>query len=384
MSGTPSFPTACYVHVPFCVRKCAYCGFFSGIGDEKAQRDYLGGIEDEIECHRRAGRLEGRVFDTLHVGGGTPTVLEPALLEKLFAALRARLPFDPEAEVACEANPESLTPEVAALLANAGVNRLSIGAQSFHDDELATLGRPHDAAAVGQAVAAARSAGFVNIGLDLIYGLPGQTLERWQATVEKALALEPEHLSCYCLTLEPGTPLEAAVRQGSVPRPDEDRQREMFDWLVERLPRAGFEMYEISNFARPGRRSRHNLRYWTGQPWLGLGPAAHSSLDGRRAENPADLGAWRDLYRPPGLRDPFQPVARRDRIFERVFMALRLVEGLDLAAFEAEFGAPLESFYPGLVERLTAEGLLRTENGFLKVTSHARFLSDGVFCEFAS
>ena len=376
-------PTACYVHTPFCAIKCAYCSFFSDVRVEGEGRGWLETLVREVAYHGRMGRYEGRIFDTLFLGGGTPTALTAEELERLFTCLDEHLDIDPHAEITSEANPESLTPEKAALLRSLGVNRISIGAQSFHDDELLALNRPHDAAAIRVAVRAAREAGFENLSLDLIYGLPGQTLERWQETVEKALVLEPDHLSCYCLVLEPGTPLARDVKEGRVAHPDEDVQRDMFDWLVARLDKAGFGIYELSNFARSGRRAEHNMRYWTGRPWIGFGPSAHSYLDGQRAANPADFEKYRRMYAASETQDPFHEVRPADLVFERLFMGLRLTEGLDLGCFEREFGRPVESFYPEVTERLVQEGWLIRENGRLRLAPHAWFVSDGIFSEFA-
>ncbi len=380
MSDPPGI--ACYVHTPFCAIKCDYCNFFSNVRRTGEDAVYFDGLAAEIEHHRRRGRIDGAVFDTLYLGGGTPTAFTADELRRLVGMLRTALTFAPDTEVTSEANPESLTADSAALLGDLGFNRLSIGAQSFHDDELAALSRPHDAAAIGAAVSAARGAGFTNISLDLIYGLPGQSLERWQASVERALDLGPEHLSCYCLILEPGTPLTRDVDSGRRPRPDDDLERDMFDWLTERLSRAGYDMYELSNFAKPGCRSAHNLRYWTGAPYLGFGPSAHSYLDHRRGANPAHLETYRNRFLAGEDWDPFRKVDPRDLVFERVFMGLRLTEGLNLADFEAEFG-PLETHYPGLVQRLTSQGWLETEGHHLRLTPPARFLSDGIFSEFA-
>lgn len=375
--------TACYVHTPFCAIKCSYCNFFSherGAGEGAL---YFEGLEAELAWRGRAGTLAGRVFDTLYVGGGTPTALETPELERLYALLREALRFAPDAEITSEANPESLTPEKAATLRALGVNRISLGAQSFHDEELRRLNRPHDAAAISRAVTVARGAGFDNLSLDLIYGLPHQTLPMWQATVERALELEPEHLSAYCLILEAGTPLAARVRERSEPDPDEGLQRDMFDGLVARLATAGYEMYELSNWCRPGRRSEHNLRYWTGRPFLGLGPSAHSGLQGQRGANPAHLGHYRARFTAPEPVDPLRPVAPDALVFERVFMALRLMEGLDLVAFAREFGRPLDAYYPGLVDSLVARGWLERAGSHLRLTPPLYFLSDGVFSEFA-
>lgn len=379
----PALLTACYVHTPFCAIKCSYCNFFSHERGEGQGAIYFAGIAAELEFRRRVGTLTGRHFDTLYLGGGTPTALPIPELERLFSLLRDALPFSGDADITSEANPESLTSDKAAALRRLGVNRISLGAQSFDDGELRRLNRPHDARAIGEAVRVARAAGFDNLSLDLIYGLPGQTLATWQATVERALALDPEHLSCYCLILEPGTPLYSRVKSHAEPHPDDDLQRTMFDWLSERLAGAGYEMYELSNWCRPGRRSEHNLRYWTGRPFLGLGPSAHSGLEGWRGANPAHLEHYRARFEAAEPVDPLRAVEPAALVFERVFMALRLREGLKLSAFEREFGRPLDACYPGLLATLTARGWLERTGDYLRLTPAMYFLSDGVFSEFA-
>jgi len=380
--ATPKNATACYVHTPFCAIKCSYCNFFSGVRQVGEFELWFEGLSAELAHHARLGRLASRQFDTLYLGGGTPTALAATELAQLFQLLHEHLVITPTAEITSEANPESLTPEQAVVLRELGVNRISMGAQSFHDDELKRLNRPHDVAAIGRAVAAARGAGFDNLSLDLIYGLPAQTIEHWQTSVNRALDLAPDHLSLYCLILEPATPLTADVNAGRQPRPNDDRQRDMFDWTVAHLTDAGYDFYELSNFARPGRRSEHNLRYWLGQPWLGLGPSAHSFLDGSRGANPANLDLYRRRFTAVEPVDPFRPVAPADLIFERIFMNLRLIHGMDLASFRAEFGRSLDDFYPGVAARLIDSGLLIERDGYLCLTPGAWFISDGVFSEF--
>jgi oxygen-independent coproporphyrinogen-3 oxidase len=375
--------TACYLHTPFCAVKCSYCNFFSGVRQVGQMEAWFDGLTAELGHHERQGRIRGRVFDTLYVGGGTPTAFDAAELERVFSLLHSTLTLDAGAEITSEANPESLTESMATTLRALGVNRISMGAQSFHDDELARLNRPHDAAAIGRAVRAARRAGIDNLSLDLIYGLPGHTLERWQHSLRSAIELEPDHLSCYCLILEPATPLTLDVQAGRQPRPDDSVQRDMFDWTVETLTARGYEFYELSNFARPGHRSQHNLRYWLGRPWLGLGPSAHSYLDGARGANPANLDLYRRRFTASEPQDTFRSVATADLVFEHVFMNLRLIEGMDVNAFQSTFGAPLEHFYPGLVDRLESRGQLVRESGTLRLGSDWWFLSDGVFAEFA-
>ncbi|HEX7879863.1 MAG TPA: radical SAM family heme chaperone HemW, partial [Candidatus Eisenbacteria bacterium] len=375
--------TACYLHTPFCAVKCSYCNFFSGVRQAGQMESWFEGLVAEIAHHDRLGRLTGRSIDTLYVGGGTPTAFDPPELARLFALLRSSLSLHPDAEITSEANPESLTDSMAETLVGLGVSRVSMGAQSFHDDELLRLNRPHDAAAIVQAVRAARRAGIGSLNLDLIYGLPGQTLDRWQYSVQAALELAPDHLSCYCLILEPATPLTVEVGAGRQPRPDDGLQRDMFDWTVETLVRHGYEFYELSNFARPGRRSQHNLRYWLGQPWLGLGPSAHSYLDGARGANPANLDLYRRRFTAAEPQDTFRPVAPNDLVFERVFMNLRLIEGMNLNDFQSEFGAPLDYFYPEVLPRLLSRGQLVREGQTLRLGPEWWFLSDGIFTEFA-
>ena len=277
---------ALYVHIPFCTAKCGYCDFNSYAGQESLIPTYTRALLREAEMWSAA--LPHWRAETLFFGGGTPSLMPPEELERIVHGLRRRFRLTPGAEISLEANPGTVDEPYLSRLRELGVNRLSLGVQSFHDDELAFLGRIHSSDEAREAYRAARSAGFDNVSLDLIFGLPGQTTSRWQESLEEAIALGPEHLSCYALTVEDGTPLGRDVASGRVPAPDQDRQAELYLCASERLQSAGYEHYEISSWARRGRRCRHNLTYWRNGFWLGLGAGAHSHLPGE----PGDGANW--------------------------------------------------------------------------------------------
>ena len=278
-----------YVHIPFCVARCRYCDFCSLAGSQALYAPYLDALLNQIS--RAGSEWSGPPFDTLYVGGGTPTVLSAQQLGSIVGACYQHLSLGDGAEITCEANPGTVTARSLAALRKAGIMRLSLGVQSLNDEVLATLGRIHDREAVIKTFAAARAAGFENINLDLIYGVPMQTLAVWSRTLGEALALNPEHLSLYALTLEPGTPMEDSVRRGALPEPDDDLVADMYALAQETLATYGYVQYEISNWARrspedaadrePLLSSRHNLHYWRNERYLGLGSAAYS-FDGSR------------------------------------------------------------------------------------------------------
>ncbi len=395
MTGTPASasspllwepgrpPAGLYVHVPFCRAICSYCAFAKGEYDPVAADRWLEGLEREIAARARAtwrGRPE---LDTVFLGGGTPSTLTPGRWRRLRAILDAGFTLLPGAEFTSEANPESFTPETAAAMREAGVNRVSLGVQSLDPEELRGLGRIHGPEAPARAVRTARGAGFDNLNLDLMYGLPGQSVDTFARSLEGVLDLAPEHLSAYCLGLEPGTPLAEAVALGRAARPDDDTARLQYDLLCRRAETAGLPLYEISNFARPGRDCRHNLRYWRRTDFIALGPSAHGLLAGRRWANPAPLQLWLAAYAEPGRVPEPRPVPEREARFEWVFLNLRLREGLSEAAYEALWGEPLARRHAPALARLTAGGLLERTGGRVRLRPEARFLSDAVFAEFA-
>ena len=361
-----------YIHIPFCRSKCDYCDFYS-----------LAGAEDRMDAYGRALLRQMDAMpadlpaDTVYVGGGTPSWYGPDRLCALLEGVFRRYRVTAEAEITVEANPDSVTAAGLRQLRRAGFNRLSLGMQSARDDELRSVGRPHDAAAVARAVEAAREAGFDNLSLDLIYGLPGQDLTRWRESVEAAAALAPEHLSCYGLQAEPGTPLYA--RRASLP--DDDVQADLYLWAVRRLEQTGYRQYEISNFARPGRESRHNLRYWRGQPYLGVGPGAHSDFGGRRFSLPRDLeGYLRDAETGRFTRDEDRAVEAPERREEYLMLRLRLREGVERSEYETAWGvffAPLEAHFAAW----RRQGLAAEENGRWRLTPEGFLLSNRLIGE---
>ncbi len=316
-----------YLHVPFCRSKCSYCDFYS-ITDLSLVSAWLAALQKEVLIYQGSFAP----FDSLYLGGGTPSLLDGRQLTALMACLRRHFTFVPDTEVTLEANPDDLTPDKLAVLKDLGVNRLSVGVQSFDDYELSFLGRRHTARQTEQALKWIRAAGFTNLGVDLIYGLPGQRAEAWKKNLARALEFRPEHLSCYQLTLEAGTPLGDRKAQGQIkPLPEED-QRELFLKTSRFLTEQGYSHYEISNFARgQAFYSRHNRKYWRHEPYLGLGPAAHSFTEGKRWWNHRSLEQYCRA-----VREGVAPVAGRETLsagqlqLESLYLGLRTKEGVAL------------------------------------------------------
>jgi oxygen-independent coproporphyrinogen III oxidase len=330
-----------YVHVPFCVRKCAYCDFYS-ITDLGLKPAFLAALQSEIA----AVSADDLAFDTIYIGGGTPSTLEPGEVRAIVAALHSRFRFESSLEITLESNPGTVDRERLKGFRAAGVNRLTVGVQSFDPANLELLGRVHTAAQAECAVADARAAGFDEIGLDLIYGLPGQSPSAWTADLERALGYAPEHLSCYMLTIEPGTPLGRLCDSGRLIPAADDRVADLFTLTSELLAARGYLHYEIANFARcdtadcaDARVSRHNSKYWAYAPYLGFGPAAHSFRPPRRFWNPRSLERYVAAVRaggPPTAGEEVLTVGQQ--MTESVMLGLRTSAGLDLADFARRFG----------------------------------------------
>ena len=373
---------ALYLHIPFCAKKCAYCDFNSYAGLESLFASYVQALTGEMRAYgARWGRLH---VGTIYVGGGTPTVLPLSLLTEMLAACHASFEVINDAEMTVEANPGTVDEGYLAGLLAAGVNRLSLGVQSFDDGELRMLGRLHDVNQAQEAYYQARAVGFCNVNLDLIFGLPGQTMARWQATVHRALDLSPEHLSLYALTLEEHTSLAGRIARGELPAPDDDLAAEMYEWAEAELARAGYVHYEISNWARPGFECQHNLVYWHNQPYLGLGAGAHSWLVGRR---------WANVRIPQTYIEAIaggqQPVAESEEInlalemAETAILGLRLVEeGVSYGAFRARFGVEFTDVYGSKIEELVNLGLLEVACDRVRLTQRGRLLGNQVFQRF--
>jgi oxygen-independent coproporphyrinogen-3 oxidase len=374
-----------YLHIPFCTAKCGYCDFNSYAGHEHMIPSYAGTIVKDAKLWTDAVR--GRQVETVFFGGGTPSLNPVEEMAAILRGLRATFDFAPDAEISMEANPGSLSADYLRGMRAIGLNRLSIGVQSFDDEELVMLDRVHTADEARQAFAAAREAGFDNVNLDFIYGLPEQPLAAWQRTLDQALALAPEHLSLYALTVEDGTPLARDVKRGRVPAPDADMQAEHYEWTEERLARAGYEHYEISNWARPGRQCRHNLIYWQNREYLGLGAGAHSFLNGVRFSTvllpnryvelvdesaAAGDGSLRHVH---GAEEITPDLS----IADTLILGLRLNEGIDLAAFASRYGRELDDVHGALLTEFTGYSLLERTATHLRLTARGRLLSNELF-----
>ena len=398
MSFTPAL--GLYIHIPFCARKCPYCDFNTYAGLESLHDATVDALCAEMV--RWAPRLAGRTVSTIFVGGGTPTVLTAPQLERLFAAIHRCFVVAPGAEITCEANPGTVDQAKFGVLRSLGVNRLSMGVQSFQPAELDFLGRIHSVDDVGQAFATARTAGFDNINLDFIFGLPGQTEVGWRDTLERALVLAPEHLSLYSLIVEPNTPLFHWVESGSVPAPDEDQAALLYECAMERLADGGYIQYEVSNWARdngacgddetPELASRHNLIYWRNDDYLGIGPGAHSHL--RTVEN----GVMAE--RRWGNRKPVPSYVKRMGAGESVeefaeiilppvgmgetmMLGLRLVrEGVPLERFRALHDRALNEVFAVELDRLCRDGLLTVDEQRVRLTPRGLMVGNQVFARF--
>lgn len=324
-----------YVHIPFCRSKCDYCDFYSLAGQDDRMDGYQRALLQQILD--TAPRTKKQVVNSVYIGGGTPTWYGEKRLLELISALKKRFNLSKDVEFTLEANPDSVDEKMLRRLRRVGVNRLSMGMQSACDRELAAVHRPHTFKQVEQAVKAARNAKIKNLNLDLIYGLPGQTEESWRASVEAALALEPEHLSCYGLTVEEGTPLARRVAEGES-LPSDDEQAGRYLWTVARLAQAGLEQYEVSNFSRTGYQSRHNLKYWMGRPYVGLGAAAHSDFGGCRYSFVKDLeGYIRGVLGDGKLLDDMDEIPRRERGSEYLMLRLRTTHGIEEWEYRREY-----------------------------------------------
>lgn len=376
-----------YVHVPFCKRKCRYCDFASWAGRE----DWIPAYVDAVltEAHSAHDALGTQSMETAFLGGGTPSLLPPEELTRLLQDVFSLFPLEADAEFTSECNPGTLTAAWLEAAQAAGVNRLSMGMQAGQPHLLHMLGRIHTFTDVEASVKLARAAGIRNLNLDLMFGLPGQTLNDWAETLDMALSLHPEHLSCYGLIPEEGTQLGDAILAGEVPLPAEDTERAMYDMTLTRLAAAGFEQYEISNFAKPGCACRHNLGYWRQTPYLGLGPAAASMLPGRTPEefslrrtNVRDLAA----YLRQSHQGRFQPaeeesVSPAEARFETMLLGLRTTKGVNEATFEAMHGVALADVYGTKLAELETQGLLCHTGGWWRLTRRGMDVQNGVLVE---
>ena len=398
-SIVPNAGMALYIHVPFCQTKCPYCDFNTYQGIEELIAPYLESLTTELV-------LWGRVLDcptvsTIFLGGGTPSYLPQGSIGRILVTVQGAFQVKPGAEITAEANPDDLDQGAAAALLDQGVNRLSIGVQSLDNDLLALLGRRHDARQAIDAYQAAGRAGFSNVNLDLMYGLPRQTMEQWQDTCRQLVSLRPNHISLYCLTLEEGTPLQLWVKQGKLPDPDPDLAADMYQYAEELLAKAGYHHYEISNWAMNGLDSQHNLAYWLNRPYLGVGPGAHSRLGHHRFWNIsspktyiAQVKRWSENHPrsfssidQPGLQSVCQ-VGGQEHInadlaaAETMFLGLRLLDGIDLTEASAQVGTDLAAKYRPQIKELLTLDLLEWEGNRLRLTKDSYLIANQVFTRF--
>ena len=370
-----------YVHIPFCQAKCSYCAFVSQVGNEKLQQEYVAALCREITA--AGGDFSAHSVDSLFLGGGTPTVLQTDALALILQTIRQSFSLTPDAEISIEANPGTITARSLTALRQLGFNRLSLGVQSFDDRVLATAGRIHLAKDAETAFVLARQAGFDNVGMDLIYGLPLQTVASWQSTLEQAIMLNPDHLSAYGLKLEDGTPLAVAVEHGRQVLPSEADEETMYDQLNSLLPAAGFKRYEIANYAKPGRQCRHNLKYWRSLPFRGLGLAAHSFNGTHRFANIDNLTEY--LQRTAAGQSVVLPPEETNEatlIAEYAFTALRLAEGLCYEEFQRRFDRDFCQIYSVVLQRLLKQKLIVQTDQAVFLTPRGMKFGNQVFAEF--
>ena len=352
-----------YIHIPFCLKKCRYCDFLSGPQTQQQRERYVQALVREIRGQKDCP--PGTPVDTVFFGGGTPSVLTMDQIGRILDAARENFSFLPDAEISLEMNPGTADPGKLLAFRQAGINRLSIGVQSMHNEELRLLGRIHSAEQAREAFVMAREAGFDNISIDLISALPGQTFDSWADSLRQAVEWKPEHISAYSLIIEPGTPFFDLFEKGKLPAlPDEETDREMYHYTRRFLAQHGYARYEISNYALPGRECRHNSGYWTGHPYLGLGAGAASYVNGTRFSNIADINSYTEALSRP-VRTDIRTLTQEEKMEEFMFLGLRMTTGVSAAVFQDRFGRTLEEVYGSLIRRHIAQGLLEeTEEGF--------------------
>lgn len=375
-----------YVHIPFCLRKCQYCDFLSFGGcTEETQRQYVRALVKELGLYKD----EGRAIDTIYIGGGTPSLLPADCVQAILDAAREAFIVDENSEISLEANPRTLTKSKLAVYCGAGINRISLGAQSMDDRLLAFMGRVHDQADFLESYQMVRNQGFSNVNVDLMFGIPGQSQEMWEDSLKQVLKLGPEHVSFYSLQLEEGTPFYGKYKAGEMDLPSTEEDRRMYHQGIRVLKEAGYDHYEISNCARPGFASRHNLKYWNFEEYLAVGLGAHSfRYDAGRQRNVSHLETYIQKIRqglPPVDERAFQEESLRDHMGEYVFTALRKSEGLDTADFEKVFGTSFFSVYQEQMDAVWAyqkQGLLSVEGSRIALTEQGIDCSNEIMAEF--
>ncbi|MFC1953422.1 radical SAM family heme chaperone HemW [Chloroflexota bacterium] len=370
---------ALYVHVPFCRHKCPYCSFVSYDSREADIPLYVDALKNEL-----IRRADGEYIRSIYFGGGTPSLLSVRYVGDLISTISSLFSLDKGVEITIEANPGTINRAYLAAIRELGVNRLSLGVQSLNDRELVLLGRIHTIAEARDSIQHARSAGFDNLSLDLIHGLPGQTLSNWQRTLEEAIMMRPEHLSLYSLALEVETPMGRALSEGSMTELDPDISADQYELAEDLLAAHGYTHYEISNWALPGSECRHNLTYWRNLPYLGVGVAAHSCLDGHRLANTKNLDKYLEDFSGKSALVPEmdEEISPELELAETVILGLRLGEGINPDDIHRRFGIDTVVHYRQQVEEMVQAGLLERADGYIRLTRRGRLLSNEVFWRF--
>lgn len=382
----PKKPLGLYVHIPFCVKKCNYCDFLSAPAEDATKERYVNALCKEIKSYKDLAKEYE--LATVYFGGGTPSVLEVSLLEQVLDMIKQTFAVTMAAEVTIEVNPGTVTQEKLNRYRELGINRLSIGVQSAKEKELALLGRIHTFEDAKNTVQWARKAGFDNLSMDLISALPGQTLEAYQENVDEILSLHPEHISSYSLIVEEGTPFFEQYSEGKVKEndlPDEETDRAMYAYTKKRLAEAGYERYEISNYAKPGYESRHNSSYWTGTEYLGVGLGASSLVTNARYHNETDLMTYiKEVEAGNDVRRELERLVLEEQMEEFMILGLRRMCGISRTEFQKRFCKPIETVYGSALQKLKTQGLITVKGDRIALTELGIDVSNQVFIEFIS
>ena len=363
-----------YIHIPFCKQRCLYCAFYSSTLHSK-QQEYCDALCREIIMRRNY--IIG-IIDTVYFGGGTPSTLTREQLQKILGTIKEHYRLSPSAEITIEANPDDLTPEYLATLRSLSFNRLSMGIQSFDDAQLKAIGRRHTAERARQAVKDARTAGFENISIDLMFALPSSTSAQWQESIQQAISLRPTHISAYNLTYEEETPLYRALQQGKIEAVDEEENLKQFEILIEQLAAAGYRHYEISNFALPGYESRHNSSYWHDIPYLGCGAAAHSYNGESRSWNISDIKTYIEGINNGAPFSEVEQLTTAEQYNDAILTRLRTADGVPSDWMRKKFGDKLTDYMLRNAAPHIAAGRLKEDNGILSLTREGLFVSDAI------
>ncbi|HEL0021388.1 TPA: oxygen-independent coproporphyrinogen III oxidase [Streptococcus equi subsp. zooepidemicus] len=369
-------PTSAYVHIPFCTQICYYCDFSKVFIKNQPVDAYLEALIKEFESYQINS------LKTLYIGGGTPTAITAKQLDYLLSHLQQHLQLDQLEEFTIEANPGDLTEDKIAVLRQSAVNRISLGVQTFNDKQLKQIGRSHTEAQIYATIASLKEAGFQNISIDLIYALPGQTMQQVKENVAKALSLDIPHLSLYSLILEHHTVFMNKMRRGKLHLPTEDLEAEMFEYIISEMESSGFEHYEISNFTKPGFESRHNLMYWNNDEYFGCGAGASGYLNGIRYRNRIPIQHYLKAVADGNARLSEEVLTKEEMMEEELFLGLRKKSGVSVSRFQEKFGLSFESRYGPVVRELQAQGLLVKDKDFVRMTKKGLFLGDSVAEKF--